>query len=107
MTELYKVGEFVVMTYEELNNQIDNINNILLEKKMLLKYKIYNGEKQLVAGMNYKILIKYYKKIYLIEYFISLKNEILNIKINKLKIKHNCIENKIIPEIFVNETFSL
>jgi hypothetical protein len=97
-----QVGEFVSMTLEQLKEQVDNINNILLLHNKLLKYYIMKGEQQLVAGMNYKILIKNYKKYYLLEYFISLNNELLNVKITKTKIKL-CIKGV----IHIDDTFTI
>jgi hypothetical protein len=102
MSNSQKVGEFVLMTLKQLETQINNINYILYNNNKLLKYYIIKGDQQLVAGMNYKIIIKNYKKYYLLEYFVSLENQVLNIIINRLK-TNTCMKEV----IYINETFTI
>jgi hypothetical protein len=76
------IGGWNDMSLDELVGQIKNINFFLKYCKKKLRYEIISGKKQVVAGMNYEIILKYNSRIYKeplfykITYFINLSGEI-------------------------------
>ena len=76
------VGGWNDMCLGELVNQIKNINVILKCCKKRLKYEIVFGKNQVVAGMNYEIVIKYQSRkckeptFYKLKYFVNLSGDI-------------------------------
>jgi hypothetical protein len=84
------VGGWNDMELQQLVDQIKNINDILKCCKKKLKYEIIFGKNQVVAGMNYEIVIKYKKCkcqdpiFYEIKYFINLSGDIENVHLHKI-----------------------
>ncbi len=84
------VGGFNDISKKQLIQQEDNINKILLENNMKLKYGLISGMMQVVAGFNYKITIKYNKNYHVVSYFVSLNNDVTGsiFKINTKVVKY-------------------
>ena len=71
-------GGYNPMSIEQMNEQVKTINRILKHRDITLYYGIVSGEYQIVAGINYKIVIKHYKckHYYLLEYFVDLNKKV-------------------------------